>query len=184
MTETKIDLILHPIRIRILITIGTQEMTAQQLARALPDVAQATLYRHIKTLAEGDILQVVDENPVRGTVEKVYALAEGGGSTLTAEELANLSKEDHMRYFTTFALTLVQQFARFLQSRDKVDPAVDGLGYHTRTLYMSDEELQLFGQDLSQLLHPYLEPTDNKSRSPHLFSTVFIPSDKSDTQID
>lgn len=184
MSETQIDLVLHPIRIRILITMGTQQMTAQQLARALPDVAQATLYRQIKVLVNGEILKIVEENPVRGTIEKVYALADKDKLNLQPEALEGLSKEDHMRYFTTFTVTLIQQFTRYLQNTETVDVLADGIGYHTTALYMTDEELLQFGKDLSNLVQPYLEPKDDEPRPQRLFSTIFMPSSNPDEQID
>lgn len=184
MSRTQLDLILHPVRIRILITMGTQQMTAQQLARALPDVAQATLYRHIKILAQGEILQVIGENPIRGTIEKVYALSDMDRLNIKPDELPSLSKEEHMRYFTTFAITLVQQFAQYLQRAETVDAVADGLGYHSTALYMTDEELRQFSQDLSHLVQAYLEPSNNKARVQRLFSTIFMPSGNPDEQID
>jgi DNA-binding transcriptional ArsR family regulator len=76
MVDSKVDLILHPIRMRIIMALAGERWTARQIAAALPDVAQATLYRHINALAEGGILRIVEERPVRGMVEKVYALAD------------------------------------------------------------------------------------------------------------
>lgn len=182
MAEIKLDLILHPIRLRIITTIGTQRMTSQQIARALPDVSQATLYRHINALYEGGVLTVVAENPIRGTVEKVFALDKEQSLALTPEDLAIASKEDHMRYFTTFTVTLIQQFAQYLQMTETVDLQADGIGYHTTPLYMTDEELQQFGKDLFDLMQPFLEAKDNHERKSRLFSTVFMPSGKPDAQ--
>ena len=78
MADSTVDLILHPVRLRILLALADNHWSARQIAQVMPDVAQATLYRHINALAEGNILQIVEERPVRGTVEKVYALPDGG----------------------------------------------------------------------------------------------------------
>lgn len=40
-------LIGHPVRLRVIIALGGRTLTTKQLAEALPDVAQATLYRHV-----------------------------------------------------------------------------------------------------------------------------------------
>jgi len=37
-------------------------------------VPRATLYRHLRALISGDTLEVVEENPIRGTVKRVFAL--------------------------------------------------------------------------------------------------------------
>lgn len=48
--------------------------TVKELRKALPDIPSASLYRHIKILADCSILMVVDENRIRGTVKSVYQL--------------------------------------------------------------------------------------------------------------
>ena len=42
--------------------------------KALPDVPSASLYRHVKILADSSILVVIGENRIRGTVESIYRL--------------------------------------------------------------------------------------------------------------
>ena len=47
--------------------------TVKELRTALPDVPNASLYRHVRLLAE-HVLTVVGETRIRGTVESVYRL--------------------------------------------------------------------------------------------------------------
>jgi DNA-binding transcriptional ArsR family regulator len=69
------DLVLHPVRLRILQAfLGGRHLTTGDLARELPDVAQAGLYRHVSRLAKGGVLEVVGERQARGAVERTYAL--------------------------------------------------------------------------------------------------------------
>ena len=51
MIETR-DLLLHPIRLRIVQALVGEPMTPLQLKDRLADVPQATLYRHINQLAD------------------------------------------------------------------------------------------------------------------------------------
>src|SRR5690349_5071480 len=95
---TRSHLILHPLRLRLLQTLAGRQLTASALGAALPEVPQATLYRHLKALVEGEVLEIVAERPVRGAVERVYALREGGGF-LTKEEFAAMDLEEHRRSF-------------------------------------------------------------------------------------
>ena len=46
--------------------------TTAQLRERLPDIAPATMYRHIATLADAGVLEVDSEKRVRGTVERSY----------------------------------------------------------------------------------------------------------------
>ena len=50
--------------------------TVKEIRKALPDIPSASLYRHIKILADSSILMVVGENRIRGTVESVYQFNE------------------------------------------------------------------------------------------------------------
>ena len=115
MTQTNVDVILHPIRLRILLTLAGRRLTAQDLAQALPQVPQATLYRHIRHLMDADLLSIDETRSVRGgVVENVYTLKQED-ARLTAEDVASLSREDHLRFFTIFFTSVLQDFERYLQ---------------------------------------------------------------------
>ena len=175
MSDPTIDLILHPIRLRILLAIGDNRWTARQMAQVMPDVAQATLYRHINALADGNILQVVEEHPVRGTVEKVYALPDPRMLNLSEEAFVNASKDDHMRYFTLFVAGLLGDFSRYLQRTDPVDLRRDGVGYHIHPIYLSDEEFEAFARGLSELMQPLLENKPGGDRKRRLLTMILMP---------
>lgn len=171
----KADLILHPVRLRILITIGKNEKTVAQIAGLLPDIAQATLYRHINTLVEGNILTVTHEKPIRGTVERTYALTDINAASLTAEDIAHVSKEEHLRYFTMFTALLLSSFSRYLDTYETPDFAADGTGYYIHELYLSPEEEADFSGKIRAAIEPYLEPEPNRKRK--VFSTIIMPGD-------
>lgn len=173
---SKVDLIMHPVRIRVITAVAGREMTVAQIAANLPDVAQATLYRHVNALLKGGVLAVVAENPIRGTVEKVYALAEGNPAQLGVEDVENLTKEDHMRLFTLFIATLTAQFGNYLNSRESIEMATDGVGYNTVPLYLTDAEFaDLLGQ-ISTLVIPYLQRGPGAGRVRRLLTTVVMPA--------
>src|SRR5215467_4010514 len=130
------DLILHPVRLRIILAfasdLGTRRLTPRQVAAILPDLPQASLYRHIERLHRGGVLAVAGERP--------YVLA-AGGSTLTPEDLAQATRDEHLGYFTAFAAGLIAQFERYLQ-RPEVDLVADGVGYRHVVLDLTDDEVQ------------------------------------------
>ena len=70
------DVVMHPVRLRIIQQLGGRSLTTAQLRAALPDVTQATLYRHVATLVDSGILSVVEERKVRGAVERTLALGD------------------------------------------------------------------------------------------------------------
>ena len=175
-----LDEMLHPIRMRIMITLaGGQELTPLQIADVLPDVPQATLYRHINRLVQGGILTVVAERQVRGTTEKVYALNQSTQTHLNQDAMASLTKDDHMRYFSSFVTTLLGEFNAYLQQSPKVDMAADGVGYSQVVLFMSDEDLMDFSRKINEALMPYITNTVEKGKQPRrkrILSTVMMPA--------
>ena len=71
----KLDLLLHPVRLRIVHAMsGGRTTTTSELCARLPDVSKATVYRHVALLAEGELLEVDGEQRVHGAVERRYRL--------------------------------------------------------------------------------------------------------------
>lgn len=70
------DIVLHPVRLRIVQQLGGRQLTTAALREELPDITQATLYRHVAALIAAQIVTVVDERRVRGTIERTLALGE------------------------------------------------------------------------------------------------------------
>ena len=174
MKKFDIDLILHPIRMRIVMALTGKRLTSQELAESLSDVPQATLYRHIHRLAQAGIIQVVEERPVRGTVEKVYMLDPQAGR-LSEAEFAGLSKEEHMRYFVAFITTLIGDFERYLENCPQIDYAADRVGYHKLPLELSDEEFQAMAKALNEVLIPALQNPPAPGRRRRLLTIVLMP---------
>lgn len=140
---------------------GNSGLTPLQIADALPDVPQASLYRHINRLVEGNVLIIVEERRVHGTTEKVYALNTSLKTHLIGEDMANLSKVEHMHYFNSFVVTLLDEFSTYLRQTPHVDLAADGVGYSQVVLHMSDAVLADFAANFNQILLPYFtEGTD------------------------
>ena len=175
MPNSKADLILHPLRMRIIMAVTGTQMTAQQLASAMPDIAQATLYRHLNKLATGGVLAVVEERPVRGTLEKVYALNEDG-AFLSAADIADFTKDDHMRYFTAFIAILLGEFSQYLDSKDKPDLVADGVSYTKVAMYLSDEEFMDVAKQMSAAYESILQNQPAPGRKRRLFNTIILPA--------
>lgn len=159
------DLILHPIRMRIVLELAHGQRTVQQLVDAFPDVPQATLYRHINTLAAGGVIVVVEERRVRSNREKVYALQQDA-ARLSGAAVQHASNDDHRRYFTAFMTSLLHDFARYLDRTAQVDLDADGVTYSKAAIYLTDEELADLKEQVRALLTPLLthEPLPGRRR--------------------
>lgn len=165
------SLMLHPLRLRILRTLGMHQLTPKMLQARMPDVAQATLYRHLKVLEDAEIIVVVAEEPRRGTVEKTYALAQ---HSVSETELARASPAHWQSLFQQFNDQLAADFARYL-SGEQVKPLEDGVGFRQVLLYLSPaERAQLIAQ-WREVLMPFLALEPGPERQGVTLATVFIP---------
>jgi hypothetical protein len=175
--EHKADLLLHPVRLRIMTEIVGKQLTPRQLAAALPDVPQATLYRQINILLEGEILEVAEETPVSGAVERTYRLRQDA-ERLSAEEMHAISAEDHLQYFNVFAASLIEHFARYIQQRDPEDFELDGMSYNRAVLYLSDEERATFQQEVMTLIGSVMTNQPSSERKRYTLASVVIPDER------
>ena len=172
--KKKADLILHPIRMRILMALSGEKKTSQQLAEELRDVPQATLYRHINRLAKARVIQVVEERQVRGSIEKVYTIDELAAH-LSAKDVAGFSKDDHMRYFIAFVASLLDDFSRYLQHSDTIDFSADAVAFQKFPLELSDEELEALAAKINQAFEKYRDNQPGQGRRRRSFSFTIMP---------
>ena len=175
MSESKADLMFHPIRMRIITAITSSQMTAKDLAQVMPDIPQTTLYRHINALVEGGILQITDETPVRGTVERTYSLA--SQPSLKPDDLRGMKKGDYEQAFTVYLSTLMSAAQKYLQSKGEgsFDPLADGVDLSLATLHLSDEEFRSMNQRILEILMSVADNQQAPGRRKRVFTYLFIP---------
>lgn len=173
MGTTRRDVILHPQRMRLIRLLAPGGLTTRQLAVLAPDIAQASLYRHLNTLLEAGVVEVAAERSVRGIIERSYSLVEGA-AVLSGADLAEATREDHSRYFSIFATGLIAQFGRYLE-RESIDLEADGVGYREMVLNLTDDEFAQLLALLSAVLLPLTKNEAGGGRTPRLLATVLLP---------
>ena len=160
----KIELIVHPVRFQILQALGSETLTTQEIANRLPGTPKSSIYRHLKLLLDHDLIVVAETRLVNGIQEKAYRLDQP--THLGPEEMQDLTADDHIRFFTTYALTLVQDFARYVSLNDPIDMVADRTGYTEVTFYATTAELDSFQHAINTALLKLLgnEPGNGRSR--------------------
>ncbi len=173
MKHSKMKLILHPVRMKIIQSlVNGRKLTVQQLTERIKDVPQATLYRHMNTLLEAEFIEVVQENQIRGTVEKVFALKEQKPEA--QEEFLNWSKEEHIELFFTFTTQLLGLYENYLNKGD-VDLVKDGAGYRVANLHVTDEEYVELVQKIGALIQEASLNEPSSERKVKNLATIIIP---------
>ena len=174
MSLSKADLILHPVRLRILQTLTADFLTTQQISQQLPDIPTSSIYRHLKLLLDSEMVEVADTQQVRGIQEKVYRLAQA--PYLSATDVAGLTADDHISYFTTFTLTLLHDFMAYAQAAgEAIDLAKDMSGYTDVVFWANGAELMEMFQAINQAILPWVQLGPGNGRHKHKFATITHP---------
>jgi DNA-binding transcriptional ArsR family regulator len=170
-----LDLLAHPVRLRIVFAFsGDRVRTTSDLYASLPDVPRATLYRHVDLLAEGGVLEVADEQRVRGVIERHYRLRPQR-TVIDRDAVAAMSVDDHRRAFAAGMAALLAEFNAYLD-RPGTDPVADSVGYRQGTVWLSPDELAEMISDLLAALRSRWGNEPAPNRRPHLVSAIFFPT--------
>ncbi|HWE91932.1 MAG TPA: helix-turn-helix domain-containing protein [Pseudonocardiaceae bacterium] len=171
-----LDLLLHPVRLRIVhVMAGGRIRTTSDLCAHLSDVPKTTVYRHVALLVDAGVLEVAEEQRVHGAVERHYRLRRER-TVIDADAAASMSLDDHRRGFAAAMAALHAEFNAYLD-RDGADPIADLVGYRQGILWLNHDEL---ADMIDALREVYLARAGNApapGRSPHLMSAIFFPTD-------
>ncbi|NIK11502.1 helix-turn-helix domain-containing protein [Alkalibacillus almallahensis] len=175
--KDKADLMLHPVRMRILQELFLKKdtpMTIGDILYALGDVSQATLYRHMNLLLEGDFIKVVDTRKVKGTQERLFGLNQDY-LQINETDIENISQENHVLHFSSFQSFLFEQATSYLQNQTPDNYQEDGFSYWITPLNLSDKEFEELNRSMYELIKQYADNELTQDRTTRVFGGAFIP---------
>jgi hypothetical protein len=168
------DLLLHPVRLRIVKTfLGDRALTTADIAAELDDVPTGSLYRHIATLTRAGVLQVVAERRIRGTVERTYTLRMLAAQ-MQPDEVEAMSMDEHTHAFMAYVAGLLGDFDRYLAAAPS--PGRDGADYRVGAMWLTDAEYADFLRDLKRLLHSRVANMPTPERRRRVAYYVLLPA--------
>jgi len=173
MASQKLDLIFHPVRLRLLQVLFNARLTTQEIADLLPSTPKSSIYRHLKLLLDEKLVLVVDTRPVKGILEKVYTLEQT--PHLTHDDLQNLTKEDHMRFFTLYVASLLGGFSDYLETTTPQQMPQERFGYNDVSVFANEAEFTEFSVTLNELLNRLKKNPSSPDRSHQLISLINFP---------
>jgi hypothetical protein len=176
---TSADLLLHPVRLRIVQAfLGDRALTTTELGAELPDLPAASLYRQVARLVDGGVLAVVNERRVRGAVERTYVLRTAAAS-VGLDEVAKMTPDQHRQAFLAYVAGLIGDFDRYL-ARGDIDLLRDGVSYRMAGMWLDDAELVELFRELVTVVQPRLANAPKPGRRRRIFGTVLLPGTESD----
>lgn len=130
--------IIHPARLRILMALHGRERTPQEIGRALGDLPQASLYRHIALLIDAGLVEVAGERREGARAERVLRL-KGRLLEYSDAEVDALTREDLIQFFQTWLGALVEASDRYF-TQETVRVREDGVSFFLASAYLTDDE--------------------------------------------
>jgi hypothetical protein len=165
---------MHPVRIRIVHAFaGARVRTTSDLQARLPDVPHTSLYRHVGLLATAGVLEVVDEQRVRGTVERSYRLNRQR-ATVDEDAVEGMPIEAHRRAFAAAMAALIAEFGSYLD-RGNAAPSRDLVGYRQIPVWLSPAELSALITGVQALLTRAISHKPTSQRRQYLLSPILFP---------
>ncbi|MFD8691482.1 helix-turn-helix domain-containing protein [Streptomyces sp. NPDC059651] len=169
-----LKLLAHPIRLRVIHAMGGgRVMTTTQICARIPEASKATVYRHVDLLAAAGVLEVAEEQRVRGAVQRHYRLRRDR-AVIGSDAVRDLTPDDHRQAFATAMTALLAEFDGYLD-RDGADPVADRVGYRQHALWLSPGELDELIAELRAAIAPKLFNRPNPERAQYLLSPIHFP---------
>ena len=170
------DLILHPVRYRILQMLLGRALNTYQIAEEMPGIPLSSLYRHLKLLLEAGLVQVKEARMVNGIEEKIYTVGEA--PVIDADEFVRHGAAEHQRFFAAYLSFLLKGYSDYLEGQERPDVEHDRVGYTDAIVYATDEELDAFQTGLNRVLAPLRKNTAEGGRRRQFLSLITFPMDK------
>lgn len=174
MSGSKADLLLHPIRMRIVqALVNGRRRTTRQLLEEMKDIPQATMYRQLNKLVASGVILAEEGNKARGTIEKIYFLSPGGEDA-TPLDTTEQAAGEHMALFQSFLSSLAGDFGAYLRQKS-YDLKRDGFSMRQVQLFLTDEEYMDLLTEMRGVMSRYEGNPAGGTRRRRMISTIVIP---------
>jgi hypothetical protein len=97
------------------------------------------------------------------------------GASIDPQQFAAMSREEHLRYFTTFVATLLDDFSRYINKPEEINLLTDGVGYQKFPMELSEEEFIAVAQGINAAIVPHLTNQPAPGRKRRIFATIVMP---------
>ena len=176
MKPNTITVMMHPIRIRIIQELSIKKTaTTKELQVACGDIAQATLYRHLKELLKYDLIQIVSENIVNGIIEKVYAINLDVTKELTSDP-SKITIDTLTLVFNQFMMSIMTDFKVYIDHEEGLKNIQTEFSLITASLFLTDEELRNMMIEINKIVLSHVQNKPEEGRKLRKFSRILTTS--------
>lgn len=175
MKERTIDILMHPLKGRLMLEIWRRgEVTTRELGKVCADIPQATLYRHVRGLLDAGVIVVVREQKVRSVKEKVYAVSESFRQENAYTQEQTMTGDQFLALIAHGMANLMEQFSVY-RGRENIDLSGDYVSFRVAGFYASDAEMEQIFMQLGQIINQVTSNDYAPGRKLRNLATISTP---------
>lgn len=144
-----------------------------QLNKLLKEVSQATLYRHVNSMVEDDLLKVVGINRSGKVEEKLYAL-NTQAYKVSQEDWQSATYSERIRFITYYFMYILQNYKNY-HERSVEEQTQDQSTFSLVKLNLTEETFNDFQSELGSLMEKYYNAQEPEQGTERAVSLVIIP---------
>jgi DNA-binding HxlR family transcriptional regulator len=164
---------LHPVRLRIVLALQGRQLTTRELRAVLPNVPQATLYRHVNRLHEAGVIRAADHRQVHGTVERTWALNHEE-TRFSPKDFDRLTPDELAQMFSSFIGGVLDLYDRYAHSPNR-DIERDQLVFYGEMAHLTDAEAAEVRTQMGNLVRRYAATPPGEGRRRRLLAVFSVP---------
>lgn len=145
-TASRLDLLLHPVRLRIVLALHGQPRSPREMVGLLGDVSQASLYRHLNLLRDAGFVAPAGTRGTGARAEQLF-VSRGPDAPSDDDEVAALAPDDVRRHFSTWVGVLAEALEARLP-RGPIRPQEDGTSFFLASAWLTDAEAAALRADI------------------------------------
>ncbi len=149
MSLKRLNLINHPIRMRICQALHRAKLSTAQLHAVLKDVPKPSLYRHLRLLLEGNVIVVAETHTVNGIEEKIYTTNDEA-MQITETDVNTASVPQLAEFVCIYANVATNDLADYITTT--TPPDFPNVIFHDHAFFATDEEFAELKRTLRQML--------------------------------
>lgn len=169
------DLFKNQVRFKIALELidVDEGLSILQLNKLLKEVSQATLYRHVNSMVEDDLLKVVGINRSGKVEEKLYAL-NTQAYKVSQEDWQSATYSERIRFITYYFMYILQNYKNY-HERSVEEQSQDQSTFSLVKLNLTDDRFNDFQLELGSLMEKYYNAQEPEQGTERAVSLVIIP---------
>ncbi|WP_058765861.1 hypothetical protein [Exiguobacterium chiriqhucha] len=169
------DLFKNQVRFKIALELidVDEGLSIMEMNKRLKEISQATLYRHVNSMIDDDLLKIVGINRIGKVEEKLYAL-NTQAYKISEENWQAATYNDKVKFVSYFFMYILQNYKNYYENNSS-NQSQDESTFSMVKLNLTDSNFNNFQTELNHLMEKYHTMAKEEDGKDRTISLVIIP---------